>query len=258
MQQQLNLPCLKIKEQYLSGLSLKTISKMYNCSESAIRSRLIEMDVKMKPRGCSCGLYWDKEISSDLCGFLIGMGMGDTHFANSRKMKIMCTEHSQYQEEYLLWKYSKIKNVVGGHIYKRDRFDKRTNKIYHSISHHSNSHPIINELYSEFLKNGNTKQITNKLLDRLTPDGIAVWFCDDGCLYRYPKGYLNQLSIAVNSYDTYSRELIINMFKEKYNISFSENMKNGSMRLCNIQGIKKFYNHFGKYIPECMNYKKWS
>jgi hypothetical protein len=228
------------------------VAEIYGCSPTTIKRMLVKQNVEIRPSG-RVGAY--KNADADSIGFMIGMLLGDSCFVSARNHKHINTEHSLSQEKYLVWKINKTKDVFGeGRIYCRDRFDSRTNKMYHSVSHHSLTHPAIDWLYSEFFK-GETKQVTVELLEKLTPEGIAIWFCDDGNLYRYPKGYLNQLTISTNAFDSDSRSLILNMFKEKYGLKFSVTTQ-GAIRMCNMNGIRRFYTLFGNYIPQCMNYKK--
>lgn len=236
----------------MCGDSISTIANSYGLSSRKVRAELIENDVELRHQG-KVGRY--KKISNDLIGIMIGMLLGDSGFASSRKRKLMSTEHSLVQEEYLMWKYNKLKEYIGGQIYKRDRFDNRTHKIYQSITYNSATHPEIDRLYCEFFRDG-TKQVTEEILEKLTSEGIAIWFCDDGNLYRYPKGYLNQITIATNSFDDTSLNLIIDMFDKKYGLKFGINKTNKSIRICNLMGIQKFYATFGSHIPGCMDYKK--
>lgn len=249
-----NIPCDDVIVRYLSGVSTGGIAREYNCSESAIRDRLIEQHIEMRHRG-NKGVY--KEMNADLVGFIIGMLLGDSCFGGRKtlKCKRIDTEHSMAQEKYLLWKFDKLKGVIGGQVYRRDRFDARTNKTHHFILHHSATHPVIDQLCVEFFADG-TKQVTKELMEKLTPEGVAIWFCDDGCLYQNPKQYQTQLNIATNAFNDKSRHLILDMFEEKYGLEFRENKSNGSIRMSNKNGIRKFYDLFGKYIPQCMDYKK--
>lgn len=251
-----NIPCDDVIARYLSGVSMGGIAREYNCSITAIRGRLIEQNIEIRHKG-KVGTY--KEMNADLVGFIIGMLLGDSCFGGRKnikcKRKRIDTQHSMSQEKYLLWKFDKLKDVIGGQVYRSDKFDNRTNKTYHSISHHSATHPVIDQLHHEFFRSG-TKQVTKELMEKLTPEGVAIWFCDDGCLYQNPKQYQTQLNIATQAFSDNSRHLILNMFEEKYGLKFRENKNNGSIRMCNKNGIRKFYDLFGKYIPQCMDYKK--
>jgi IS1 family transposase len=254
MHKRMDISCDDAITRYLSGSSIKQVAISCGCSSTTITRRLSDKDITKRPSG-RVGVY--KEMTTDLEGFIIGMMMGDSSFANARKRKLISTEHSIAQTGYLMWKFDKLSYIIGGKIYFRDRFDTRTNRTYHPIAYHSATHPAIDKMHREFFKTG-TKQITSELLERITPEGIAVWYCDDGCLYRNPMRYTNQPTIATNAFDDDSRNLMMGMFKEKYGLIFKVNRSNGSIRMCNITGIQKFFALFGRFIPACMEYKKAS
>lgn len=80
-----------------------------------------------------------KEITPDLTGVIIGMLMGDSNFGSARKRRYIATEHSTKQEEYLMWKFNKLKDVIGGgYIGERDLTNAQIKFInqYHIILLH--------------------------------------------------------------------------------------------------------------------------
>lgn len=180
---------------------------------------------------------------------LLGSLMGDSNiYLSSNKYYNFSIEHSLKQEEYIKWKAKKLKIE---NIFYRNRLDKRTNKVYHSVS--------IYKCSSEFKKFYNLfyspkKEITQEILDLLDEVSVAIWYCDDGWYYKNPKYYTHQIGIATNSFSRKSLELIVNWFKSKYNLDFKI-VKNGSIRITSEKQCKQFLNIFGKYIPKCMNYK---
>lgn len=99
-------------------------------------------------------------------------------------------EHSKKQLEYVQWK-SKLLCNINGSIDERSRFDKRTNRIYHFVRCRSKTHPEITAIRKSFYSDGK-KEIKRKMLNMLTPLGLAVWFMDDGSATR--KVYFNKSS----------------------------------------------------------------
>lgn len=79
--------------------------------------------------------------------------------------------HSQHQKEYALYKAINIGTSFN--FNERIRHDKRTNKDYTSIVISHRVDDEISKLYYEFYQN-ETKLITNKLLNNLTPESIAI------------------------------------------------------------------------------------
>jgi len=159
--------------------------------------------------------------------------------------------HSKKQQDWALYKAVRINMPFT--VYQRDRYDKRTGKTHGSfeIIHSANSY--FNDIRETFYPNG-TKIVTQEILDVLTPEAIAVWYCDDGNLYTNKKQYLCHLTLSTNSFSDGERALIIDYFKSNYGLNFKSTTQ-GAIRLTNKSQAELFLSHFGQYIPECMKYK---
>lgn len=238
-----------IIKEYKEENSIQNIAKKKNKSYSKIRKLLVLNNISRRP--CGRNVKYLK-LSLKQKQIILGTLLGDGCFIKRRRrIYALCITHGGKQEEYLKWKTDQLKETIGGNIYKRDRYDKRTDKIYISLDYHSRSHPFLNELYTELWKDGR-KGINVKVLNMLTPLGIAIWYCDDGNLYQNKD--TNHLSIATNSLKEEELKIVIRFFKEKYNLDFHQNRK--IIRLVSLKEIHKFINIFSKYIPKCMKYKK--
>lgn len=180
---------------------------------------------------------------------LMGTLLGDATIAKltkGRKSYSVRWEHSITQKEYALWKAENSLNNFS--IYIRERFDKRTNKTYESITCYSTK-----ENYVKFreLFYSDKKRITNDLLNLLEPLAIAVWFMDDGSLYY--NGNNCHLNLAVDSFDDVEIDLLINFFKTKYDINFKKHRK--QIRLTSIKEVNKFEHNFKVFYHHSMMYK---
>jgi hypothetical protein len=180
---------------------------------------------------------------------IIGSLLGDAtipKLLNRRKSYSIRWEHSLEQKEYALWKAEN--SLDNFSIYIRERFDKRTNKIYKSITCYSTK-----DNYEKYRKlfYKDVKIITSELLDLLEPLGIAVWFMDDGSLYY--NGNNCHLNIAVDSFDENEVKLIIDFFKTKFDVNFKKHKK--QIRLTSVKEVKNFEEHFSLYYHESMLYK---
>ena len=98
------------------------------------------------------------------------------------------------------------------------------------------------------------KQITIDILNKLTDLSLAIWYCDDGWYYRNLKYSTNQIGLATNGFSEESVKLIINWFKDKYNLNFKM-VKNKSIRVTSKSQCDRFLSIIRSYIPSCMNYK---
>ena len=183
---------------------------------------------------------------------LLGTLLGDAYMSKlsgKKEMSSIGWEHSLKQEEYALWK---AKNSLNNYsFYKRDRLDSRTNNTYHSIICYSTK-----DNYKDYRKlfYNDKKEVSQEILNKLEPLGVAVWYMDDGNIYYNSNNC--HISIGVNNFSNQSKQLIINWFKEKYNLNFK--ISSNAIRITSRKECEIFMNIVEKYIHESMNYKKLS
>lgn len=79
--------------------------------------------------------------------------------------------------------------------------DKRTNKVYSSVSFATLSLPCFNHYRSMFYNSDNLKIVPINIENLLTPRGLAYWIMDDGSLQN--KG------LHLNTYSFTSKEVLI-------------------------------------------------
>lgn len=182
---------------------------------------------------------------------LLGTLLGDATIGKLQgraKSYKIAWEHSLTQKDYALWKAENCLNNYS--IYKRNRLDSRTGKIYNSIIIYSRIDDYL--YYRELFYPYGVKQVSNSLLNMLTPLAIAVWFMDDGNLYY--NGNICHLTLSINGFNEESKNNIIQYFKDKYDINFKLHQK--AIRLTSVREVQKFELYFAHLYHESMNYKK--
>lgn len=178
---------------------------------------------------------------------LLGTLLGDATVAKSGKTKRIAWEHSMAQKEYAIWKgESSLKNYS---IYERSRLDSRTNNTYHSITVYSTTDNY--EVYRNLFYSNGKKEVSNLILELLTPLAIAVWFMDDGNLYY--NGNNCHLTLSVNGFNEQSVDRIINYFSSKYGILFKK--KGRALRITSVEQVKLFESIFAPWYHHSMEYK---
>jgi len=162
----------------------------------------------------------------ELRGTIIGMILGDgclsktTSKSNSR----LSLGHSIKQENCLKFKFNRINKLlkIGYNYKKMNRFNKKTNKTYPVIQGNTNVHRYFTKLRKLIYNNEGKKVINRKILNYLTNEGLAYWYMDDGGLHIYNrkdnKGYTRQCFISTQSFTFEEHNIIIDWFKDKYNI----------------------------------------
>lgn len=182
---------------------------------------------------------------------LLGTLLGDAYirdlYGRAKTYKIGW-EHCIMQEPYAIWK---AKNSLDNYsIYKRERFDKRTEKFYKSIICKSIKDDY--KQYRELFYVDGVKQITDNILLELNDLAIAVWFMDDGNLYY--NGNICHLTISTNSFNNESITKILEFFKFKYNLDFKL-LNNNAIRLTSVKQVLLFESFFKNYYHVSMLYK---
>ena len=162
-------------------------------------------------------------------------------------------KHCLKQEEYFLWKINILKFILRIKTY----FEiNMTGKGGHkTICLTSLHHPFLKNYYNLFYPNGK-KVVTEEVLNKLTPLGIAIWYCDDGS-YDYRIKYAK---IHTNGFTYEENGLIQNWFSEKFGIECKVGRKgdrryNKDYYQIMIPRPDKFFRLIKEYVPKCMDYK---
>lgn len=180
---------------------------------------------------------------------LLGTLLGDAYIGKLQgrsKTYSIGWQHCLEQEEYAIWKAEN--SLDNFSIYKRSRLDNRTNNIYNSITCYSTKDNY--QYYRELFYN-ESKQVSQEVLNKLEPLGIAVWFMDDGNLYY--NGNNCHLTLSVNGFNNESVDRIIDYFQNKYNILFKKCGK--AIRLTSVSQVELFESYFKKFYHDSMLYK---
>jgi len=191
---------------------------------------------------------------------LIGMLLGDGTISSNFVYKL---SHGENQKEYLEWKINLlnkhgIKNN-GLKEYISSRGYNTGKKVYYT---QLSVKPFIKLLRKVFYKP--KKIIANKrMLNRLTPLELAIWYMDDGHInIRKTKGKVHGFYVKISLCEPKEEvQTIIDYFKEKWNINFymfHEGKKKDSYSLCcgTKEGIKfiELVKEYVQKVPS-MKYK---
>ena len=197
---------------------------------------------------------------------LIGLLLGDGYIDDKGRIYV---EHGEKQKDYCIYKAKLLHSVCGGkdikvHEYIRKRSvlkDKKQFKedtfITYKFKKQSQSFILIrNLLYNEDKK----KYISEKTLQYITPEVIALWWMDDGCLtkkYTYQNGEKKHCGYTLKLC-TYlpkeQNEIIQKFFKDNYQVEWNVVKADGAkddtqwmLRCGTIEG-RKFLNIIREYI----------
>lgn len=181
---------------------------------------------------------------------LLGCVLGDGYIS---KKGVLTMRHSYKQKTYLEYKYAFCQEIYKGRNF--HLVDVPTqNGIQFSVSDASTFKHWRKWYYPE-----GKKRITQQLLNRLTKQAIAFWFCDDGSMSfkKRKNGSIAAVDCTISTYCSDAEtDLIIDYFKTVWGMRLTKkrNKKLYSVRFGTKEG-RTFVALFGDFIPECMSYK---
>lgn len=182
---------------------------------------------------------------------LLAMCIGDGHIRNNRPTHL-CVRHCEKQKPFIEFKAGIISKAIGRDV-NISPFDNSGYPAYRF----EKSIPYVRIIHKWLYKNGK-KYYSRKVLDKLTPEAIAIWFMDDGSLTakkREGKIHAYDLSLA-----TYCSEeeanTIIKYFTEKWDIKFTKKRNKGRFSVrCGTKMARKFSKIVEAFIIPSMYYK---
>ncbi len=186
-------------------------------------------------------------------GILVGMALGDGHIKANKSNARLTFIHCIAQKDYLNYKINLLHSVFGG---KKPKITEFNNNGYLGVrSGKSNRYFKIlhNWLYLK-----NKKTFSLKILNFLTPHGIAIWWMDDGSLYMKKRdGKIHAREGILSTYESLEvNKLISKWFSDNYDIQFIPVKSKGSYRLrINTTNLKLFIPIIKPYIIPSMHYK---
>lgn len=195
------------------------------------------------------------KFNKDSRNLLIGMLLGDGTISNNFVFKL---SHGYKQKEYLEWKINLLneygiknnglKEYISTQGYNIDKV------VYYSQMSVIPFIKLLRRIIYKPIKN----YANRKLLNRLNPLGIAIWYMDDGCINIRKTGdkiHGFYIRIATCLYKE-QNQVIIDYFKEVWDISFYQFKegrpgKNTYSLCCGTQEGVKFIELIKPYVESC-------
>lgn len=192
------------------------------------------------------------KITKESRNLALSMIIGDGYLNRKGFISI---RHGKNQKEYLEWK----DKLLNKHGITTTGVYKINNNGYEGYELRTHIHRFL-KLYRRVLyKHG--KNIANrKLLNKLTPLGIAIWYMDDGSLSNQKRnGKVHRSLLTISTcISKEENQIIIDYFKQTWGIKFGQRkMKNSYALVCSTKEARKFIELVRPYVEqvECMRYK---
>ena len=194
----------------------------------------------------------DYNVSSKIeCrGIICGMLLGD----GGRCRNNFSINHSTRQIEYALFKKELLERITGKKVNTRQW---KTKFGYETIRVEPKLIPLTRVLVRKCYKNG-VKTFSEKFLNYLTLQGLAIWFMDDGSKsFKRIGSKVHAVEVTLNTYlSKEENEIIISFFKEKWDIQWGLNKSKDKFRLrMGTKEARKYFSLIEPYIIDSMRYK---
>ena len=158
-----------------------------------------------------------KKLSKEQKSLLIGLLLGDGTISSNYVFKL---SHSEAQREFLEWKIDLLnkfgfKNNGVKEYISTCGYNKGNKVLYSQMSLNPTIKALRRTVYTP------KKHITRRLLNWLTPIGLAIWYMDDGCINvntsKQRSSIQHTIKIAT-CVDT--AQVVIDYFKEVWDVQF--------------------------------------
>lgn len=199
---------------------------------------------------------------------LLGTMLGDAHIEarttveeTSKRQLILV--HSNKQIPYLVWKIQLLQPLLGDfrlHLY-RVSCGKAKPKIYGACRAWSKRCKYLKYTEDDFYfyrEGKRKKEVHSNVLNRLTPEGLAVWYQDDGSAEcTNSPGKLSLISLAICGFSQQEQELIQGYLKERWNVWGTFRHKSKGYRELIVCGddMRRFIALVEPHICPSMTYK---
>jgi hypothetical protein len=184
---------------------------------------------------------------------IVGTILGD---GSLNKYGCLTVEHGRRQEEYVRWKYGKMKalrmltKASTPRLVKR--LDKRSGTQHFSLRFNTRS--IFKAERELFYPLGGRKRLPLQLEDLLTPYALAVWFMDDG---GQGGNSTYGVVIDISNYTPPERAFLQQVLRRKYHLTTSLQHGAGFSAKLFVRKVSAFafYKLVTPYLHQSMRYK---
>jgi hypothetical protein len=158
-------------------------------------------------------------IPEEIKNVLVGILLGDGHIvrrSSTSNSRLVYTQTAIAHKEYFNFVFNMfIPFCAANYIPQlRNTMDKRTNKVYSSISFTTMQLPCFN-VFKDMFYVLNVKKVPENIYELLTPKGLAFWIMDDGS--RQGLG----LHISVYAFSSKDVDKLMFVLQDKFNLKCS-------------------------------------
>ena len=167
-------------------------------------------------------------MNDEIRGAVIGMVYGDGYINTTDGKRELVVTHSLTQADYCEHKAARLRKYFNRN-FKVCKYRNGPGGRYECLKF-ACSHPYMAQVRS-WTYPGGKKYFLKRVLEMLTPEGIAFWFMDDGSIHRNidPKGWTTSVSSSIATFcSQIEAETIVEYFKRRHQILFKIRCKKTS------------------------------
>lgn len=181
---------------------------------------------------------------------IIGLAIGDGALQGGVLKVLQCEK----QKKYVEWK----RDLLNSYGIKTTEIKEKNNNGFKAYYFRTLNYDFIRHI--EKVLYCPRKKITRKLLNRLTPLTIAIWYMDDGGLsQKKQNGVVHANDLMLNTgLQKEENQVIIDYFREVWDVNFTQVKNHNVYRLrCGTKEARKFISIIKPYVDEvgCFDYK---
>ena len=190
---------------------------------------------------------------------LMALTLGDGSISKEGNCYVFSCGHCDTQHEYIKYKAMLLKRMLHKKVSIHTRKDRCSlNGKYHII-HRIKTYVKYGKFIRSKLYYEGKKRITPKILDMLTPFGMAIWYMDDGSLSKkYSKEgvYIANDMIFHTCCNKEEAQDILNWFENKFNVVGSLKKEKGffSIRF-GTRAARVLIPYFKEFVLPMFEYK---
>ena len=184
--------------------------------------------------------------------FLNALAIGDGHIRQRGNSFAICIKHSDRQKDYLEFKAKRLSDIL-----KREVNVRKFNNSGYGAYGIEVTIPYMKFVRKWLYRNG-LKRLNISFLRRLSDEGVAIWYMDDGSLIRKKRNgkiHASELILSICCTEKEANDCIL-FFKGKYDVYFSLKRNKGLFSIrCGTKNAHKLLDRIEKYIIPSMKYK---
>lgn len=180
----------------------------------------------------------------------LAMVLGDGHVRYGQPE--LSIKHGEAQKEYVEWKAAILAKAV-----QRPVNVRRVENGYIGYTL-SVSHRFFNVLRNACYAEDRTPIFQRKILNKLTPKALAIWYMDDGSLYAKKRnGKIHAYELCISTCcNEENAQNIVDYFAQVWSVNFTIKRNKGLCSIrCGTAEAKKFIAIVEPFIVDCLLYK---